>query len=224
MELQDLGAELNGAYPSEVREAFVCGIRKAAKSAADHYRPEIGWNPHLFGTANYHFSCFECEKIADADLPADICRIPKPSPLDFKMNVNGLQTAVHRVGWSADDPIEACFPSSAGGPGRMARENYEQLYLDLPYTHFEQLPRNVVIAYMSNPEDGLCAVYLCVPDGSTDAGRVNHWAYTELVWKKADDLDDMPSAPNFPPPAPDKDPVLSIRPGVIEEQEDVETA
>lgn len=224
MNSHDIGEELARAYPESVRDALISSITTAAKNAADEYRPERGWNPHLFGTANYHFSCHECEKVVAADLPADVTRIPKPSPLDFKMLVNGFQTAFHRVGWSADDPIEACFPSSPGGPGRMARENWEQLNLDLGYTNFRQVPRNVVVAYMSNPEEGLCAVYLCVPDGATDAGRVNHWAYTELLWKRARENEDIPPAPDFPPPAPDTDPDLEIREGVLEEQDEAASA
>lgn len=219
MDARDIGGELSRAYPTPVRQAFVSSVRKASKNAADAFRPEVGWNPHLFGTANYHFSCHECMKLIGAGLPADITRLPRPSALDFKMCVNGFQTAVHRVGSSAEDPIEASFPSSSGGPGHMARENWEQLNLPLHFTHFKQLPRNVVIAYMSNPEEGLCAVYLCVPDGSTDAGKVNHWAYTELLWKRAAELGDMPLAAVFPPPAPDTDPQISIRPGVLEETE-----
>jgi hypothetical protein len=81
----------------------------------------------------------------------------------------------------------------------------------------------VVVAYMSNPDEGLCALYLCVPDGATDSGTVNHWAYTELLWKKADNLD-MPAPADFPPAAPDTDPEISIRPGVIEVQEDEASA
>lgn len=219
MDAQAIGGELSQAFPSPVRQALVVSLSKASKNAADEYRPERGWNAHLFGTANYHFSCFECAKLLDADLPADVARIPKPSALDFKLRVNGFQTAVHRVGCSVDDPIEACFPSSSGGPGHMARENWEQLNLPFQFTNFKQLPKNVVVAYMSNPEEGLCAVYLCVPDGSTDAGKVNHWAYAELVWKRADDTGGMPPAPDFPPPAPDTDPKITIRPGVLKETE-----
>jgi hypothetical protein len=224
MQGENISNELSQAFPPAVRAAFVSAIRRAAKHAADGYRPELGWTAHLFGTACYHFACFECEKMIGSAAGAEIARIPKPSALDFKLRVNGFKTAIHRVGSSADDPIAASFPSSPGSPGNMARENWEQMNLPLEYTSLQQFPRNVVIAYMSNPEQGLCAAYLCIPDGSSEGGRVNHWGYTEILWKRSDGLSDLPPSPDFPPPAPDTDPVISIRRGIIEKQSDVASA
>ena len=74
-------------------------------------------------------------------------------------------------GGSASEDIADCFPSSSGGPGRLARLNAVQLELDLGDGGGQPLPANVVVAHLGNPDHGLEAVYLAIPFSVSEAGE-----------------------------------------------------
>lgn len=212
MDEVQLQEALKAAFPTRLRDAIVDKIEAATIEASRQYQPEVGWNAHVYGTAVYHFHWHGLAMLADGGFGVRVTSKETSSPLDYKLQIGDWVVACHRVASDAHTPIRSSFPSSPGGPGRMARENAEQLSLDL--NDARNLPLNVVIAYASNPLDGLGAVYLCIPSGATEGGRINEWVHCEKIWVAAES--EPLGAADFPPPAPDPEPLLSVRDRVKE--------
>ncbi|MCP3886863.1 MAG: hypothetical protein GY700_15615, partial [Propionibacteriaceae bacterium] len=83
----------------------------------------------------------------------------------------------HRVGASEHDDINASFPRNAKAA---ARETYQQYTLPFncePSEGSKVTSGTVVLAYMANANDGLCAVYL-TRVGEVLKGKVVRWSCT----------------------------------------------
>jgi hypothetical protein len=194
-------AALAGAFDEPTRSIIVETLDDAYQVASMRYDESVGCNPFTFGTDLYHFAKFRFQGCGDrADAPITLG--DTSSELELRLRVRGFNVACHRVGAFAADNIEDCFPSSTGGPAKLARLNAMQLELDLEWTEPRPLPKNVVIAHLGNPTTGLEAVYLAVPDSVSDAGRIDGWAYTELLWIwDGEQTDGFPVA-DLPPEVP----------------------
>jgi hypothetical protein len=162
---------------------------------------------------SYHFAVHQL-RVGLHDESPEVRLAPTGTELEFRLQIGRFRVAVHRVGSSSGDPIETSFPSSPHGPSRLARENAFQLKLDLPRTS-SSIPTNVIIAYMSNPGSGLEAVYIAVPFGSTDAGKVREWLYTKCIWRNGEVEIELPSLPDLPPEVPSARADLRLRPETL---------
>lgn len=182
MNTHTMSAALAQAFTSDVRWALVEVLDEAYQLASARYDPELGCNGFTFGTDLYHFAKFRLQGRGEPAL-APIPLGETSSELELRLRVSEFNVAVHRVGCSSGEDISACFPSSSGGPARLARLNAVQLELQLGWTGAAPFASNVVVAHLGNPENGLEAVYLAVPFGVAESGKINAWAYTELVWQ-----------------------------------------
>ncbi len=104
----------------------------------------------------------------------------------FRGCVLGLgkyQLRHHCVGWAEDNDIRVSFPRNAGAMSQEVKIR-EQMLLDFgedfpPLTE----PGTVVLAYMANPEQGLCAAYLATPK-RVDNGRIMEWEEIIELWRR----------------------------------------
>ena len=97
---------------------------------------------------------------------------PTKKPLLFRFKLGEFILACHRVGWTEEDDITTHFPNNGGA----ILEMVPQEYLPGFKPEVSQL-RNLVLAHMGNPDDGLCAAYLCFPIEAGGA-HITRWAYT----------------------------------------------
>jgi hypothetical protein len=123
-------------------------------------------------------------------------------PFDVS-NIDGCQLVFgavalrhHRVGERASDDIAQSFPRNAGAAGRGASR---QLAFPFEPPWSEDTPA-VVLAYMANPAEGLCAVYLATV-GQTSRGKITAWGETVEVWRRGDEAAPAEVAPPVSAPA-----------------------
>lgn len=181
---RDLQAELATAFPMAFREEIVEGLRLAYSKACEEYDEAAGSGPETFGICVYHYAL---RRIADASHVAGVeVRTEKPV---FRLNADGFEVGCHRVGGSERDDISRKFPQNDNAASSLADPQ-----VLLPFCVREE-PRKggVVIAHLGNPEDGLCAVYLAVPDQVDEQNRICRWAHTELLWRRGDTI--APASP-----------------------------
>lgn len=111
----------------------------------------------------------------------------------------------HRVGKTEKDSIWNSFP---GHPIAAAQEQASQGWL------FDSDPdfidsQDIILAYMANPDDSLCAVYL-TGIGEKENGKIKSWAFAEEVWRR--DPGDTPQSVyrDTVPPEVTRKPVIKI--------------
>jgi hypothetical protein len=93
--------------------------------------------------------------------------------------VGEYELCCHRVGRSASDDIWTSTPNNEGAACTMVEE---QIWLpDVPKRVGLEKARKLVIAHVGNAEDGLGAIYLCIP-GKVKKDRVAEWAYARRIW------------------------------------------
>ena len=118
--------------------------------------------------------------------------------------LNGKRIHHHRVGYSEADDIWESFPNNA----EALSNEHLQIPLDFEDTSFSGDPDLVVLAYMANSTDGLCAVYLATI-GRVDNNRIVEWAEVEEVWSR-DSIDVMESISRYAtPPEESPKPVVT---------------
>ena len=174
------GEAFETAFDATPRELLIPALRAAYGTACEHHEPSRGGDGQTFGFCLYKYAAFEIARVAGENPELTVtCRNPV-----FRFAVGPFELACHRVGDSEYDDISNCFPGNDGAVTRMIEE---QLWLaHVPRSQGLQEARRVVLAHMGNPDDGLRAVYLCIPERAKD-DRIAAWAYTRLVWRA--DLD-----------------------------------
>jgi hypothetical protein len=106
----------------------------------------------------------------------------------------------HRVGSTERDDITTSTPTSAEAAALATERqmNFEFISPDddeLPTTH------TVVLAYMANPQDGLCAAYLATV-GRVENGKIAEWGEVEQIWHREAGLMSISIALPKPEPPP----------------------
>ncbi len=102
------------------------------------------------------------------------------------LDYDGVRIRHHRVGETGHDDIAVSFPRNAKAAGREASRQ-----IPLPLGFERSLDpiadSTVALAYMANPSDGLCAVYLATI-GQVCEGKITAWEATVEVWRRSDTL------------------------------------
>lgn len=88
----------------------------------------------------------------------------------------------HRVGETEHDDIAVSFPRNAKAASREAFHQFDLPFGDVPHGDPEEAGK-VVLAYMANPVDGLCAVHLATV-GQIRNGKIRAWDRTVEVWRR----------------------------------------
>ncbi len=124
---------------------------------------------------------------------------------DCAIQYEDFELRHHKVGLSERDDIARSFPNGAS-----AASQIHEGQLSIPFHDFDfgyQRDRNVILAYMANPEDGLCAVYLTTIR-ETCRGRISGWSYVERVWLRSED--DLLASEGYEIPGPEQAPTPQI--------------
>jgi hypothetical protein len=200
------GPSFDAAFDEAVSSGFVLALERAYDTACEHFVPGLGSNETTFGFNLYHHAAHELA--AEAKVLEGV-KVASRNPR-FRMTAGTYELACHRVGQSAKEDISVSFPNNEGAASTMVES---QLWLTgISKGRSLALARKVVIAHLGNAEDGLEAVYLCIP-GATDKDRISEWAYSRLLWKRGDTARIPDSRPmDFPPDEQVNVPVVRRKP------------
>ena len=183
MENPHPGALFERTFVPAINGSLMSAIRRAYDTACEHYVPEHGSDETTFGFNLYAHAVHELAR--EAKRYPDVLVVASTKPR-FRISASEYTLACHRVGRSEKQDIRSSFPQNDGAAPAMVEE---QLWLDgagfKPEINVKKA-RNLILAHLGNPEEGLRAVYLCIPD-KTDKGRISSWAFTYLIWRADDE-------------------------------------
>lgn len=148
---------------------------------------EYGFNDNTFAICVYHVLAYQIStlQIDFGDRLRVISRYPK-----FRFSVGEYTLACHKVGTSAADDIQECFPRPESAAGEMVPYYPDPRQLRLPSDDFDpglELQRTLVLAHFGNPNDGMIKAYLCFPTRQSN-GQVVEWGFTDPL------VDAMPTS------------------------------
>lgn len=92
----------------------------------------------------------------------------------------------HRVGSTERDDIRTCTPARAEAAAQATERQMGFDFLEADID--EPKTKTVVLAYMANPQDGLCAAYLATV-GKVEGGKIAEWDETVAVWSRDGSID-----------------------------------
>jgi hypothetical protein len=180
-------------FTPRVAEALVHALAPAYELASDHFDESQGSDNQLFGFEVYKFGSFQLEKLAERK-PQLGLEVISAHPI-FRLGINGYELASHRVGSHASDDINHAFPGNDGAVLNMV-ESF------LPFDQLVERASRLVLAHLGNHEDGLTALYVCIP-AAHDGEHITGWAYTHRLWVADDGPESSGSVHVAPtPPAP----------------------
>jgi hypothetical protein len=205
MENPTHGKLFEATFTAEVNAAFVEALRAAYETACEHYVPEQGSNETTFGFNLYHHAVHEHCKMAEV---VEGLEVLSRNPT-FRLGVGEFELACHRVGSSERENIWASFPNNEGAACTMVEE---QLWLPsfAQYLGIEKA-RKLILAHFGSPEDGLRAVYLCIP-GKTENGRITAWMFAQPLWVAEQEERVEEPRPDLPPEEVVDAPVVTRKP------------
>jgi len=183
-----------------VRIHLVGPLISALQAAVESYSvaEERGADAYSFGTTAWSYPKRQFQDaIEKGEVPFE-----KAGDPGFVMRYQGVRIRHHRVGDSDADDIFLSFPRGAKALGRDAKAQLELAFMSgqSAQTFVSDL---VVLAYMANEKDGLCAVFLATPGEVEERGesfRVREWVRAVRIWhREADGAD--PIRVVQPPPA-----------------------
>lgn len=176
MDSPSLGPLFDATFMPDLNNAIVRALERAYETACEHHVPERGGNEVTFGFTLYNYAVHELCGLAGV---VDSVAVNSRHPV-FRLRVGQYELACHRVGNSERDNIWSSFPNNDGAVSTMFEE---QLWLPAVREHMHvEDARKLILAHLGNSEDGLRAVYLCVP-GKTDSGRIIAWVAAHRVWR-----------------------------------------
>jgi hypothetical protein len=121
------------------------------------------------------------------------------------MKCEGYVIRHHRVGPDESYDIQNCFP---GNPCSAAEQHIKQI--PIPFKDVGRPPEtnSLVLAFMANPNDGLCAAYLASV-GDVSGGKVNSWNAVVELWRR--NRADSAAAPGVVAPEVSPRPVVRMK-------------
>lgn len=183
MENHNPGALFERIFVPAINGSFVSALRRAYNTTCEHHVPELGSDETTFGFNLYAHAVHELGLEAKQHPHTLVVASKKPL---FRLSASEYTLACHRVGRSEKQDIRSSFPQNDGAAPAMVEE---QLWLSgagfKPEINVKKA-RNLILAHLGNPDEGLRAVYLCIPD-KTDKGRISSWAFTYPIWRADDE-------------------------------------
>lgn len=210
----DPGALFRTVFTSELKREILAAAMRAYRIVQEDQRPNVGYNSQTFGHCVYHVGCYQLGEVCKLS-PGQLTRMEELGNL-ARFQSGDYTLGFYKVGKSAHENIWECFPTSENGAndGHPILPGLEDELLD----QVDAL-RYVVVAHLGNPEDGLCALYLCIPIEKS-GGKIRRWGYAEPIYiadgtmavsVEAPDAPLTPEAPRISVPAeePEGDVVVS---------------
>ena len=170
--------EFLNSFTPEVCAGFVDALMQAYSDAVEGHRPECGSNPLTFGVNVYSFACKRLGGLADSEDETSVM-IQSKNP-SFRIRVGTAEIGCHKVGNNAEQDIWSSFPGNRGGIRTLVEEQQSFAFIKPE----EVQGRKFVLAHMGNPEDGLCAVFVCQAKRLDQHGQVAEWEFVHEIWKR----------------------------------------
>ncbi len=172
--------EFLSKFSPELCAQWVAALDTAYNEAAEHHYPDRGDNALTFGVRVYAYACKRLGGIAeDDDNGISIQKGPS-----FRLRLSdGYEVGCHKVGNTAQQDIWSSFPGNRGGVRTLIEEQ-------IPFPIFkpeEVQGKKFVLAHTGNPDDGLCAVYICQAKRLDHNGQICEWEFVHQVWKRDTD-------------------------------------
>ena len=183
MENPSPGELFEQTFEPATTELLVRSLRRAYETACEHHAPERGGNEATFGYGLYHYAVHELCREAERGSPQVDVQVTSKQPL-FRLQIGVYELACHRVGLSERESIWTAFPKNEGAAISMVEEQFR-----MPLFGFGNAgaasARKLILAHLGNADEGMRAVYLCIP-GKTDGGRITGWLFARPLFR-ADD-------------------------------------
>jgi len=179
-DLSDPGELFRATFQPQHREALVAALQRGYRTAAEQHDPEHGSNEQTFGFGLYHFNVFELRSTATSNAALGFDEVTVNQA--FRLRLDAYTLACHRVGHYANENIWSSFPDNSGAAHALVAQ---QGWLPGMEPRVDTA-RNLVLAHFGNPEDGLDAVYLCIPTREKDE-RITEWGFADLLWHRGGD-------------------------------------
>jgi len=161
-------------FTDPIVAGLVAALKRAYETACEEHHPARGSNEQTFGFCLYHYAAHELE--AEAQGLGPEVEVEAGRPL-FRLRVGDYVLGCHRVGHSAAQDISKCFPGNdCAAPALIEK----QLWLPGMEPRLD-LARQLVLAHLGNTEEGLEAVYLCVPSRE-EKDKIAEWGFTHQLW------------------------------------------
>lgn len=191
MENPSAGELFEQTFVPATVERLVRGLRRAYETACEHHVPERGGNESTFGFSLYHYAVHELCREAERAPDDAAMEITSKQPL-FRLKVGAFELACHRVGLSERESIWTAFPKNEGAACLMVEE---QLWLPGigPEIGIEHA-RKLILAHIGNADEGMRAVYLCIPSKTDSHGRIAGWGFAKPLYRADDKAGVRPAA------------------------------
>ena len=190
--------QLRNDFPPPVRDAIVAALKTSYSDAQEKHDPLVGSDGLTFGISVYSFTCFRlAQRLDGSDGVALISRHPT-----FRLKIGRFVVGAHRVSSDEGDEIAETFPPNQNAAGRLCGPQQ----MPMPFPGHEPLADvkpdgGIIIAHVGNPDVGLAAVYLAMPESVDEQNRIDGWRYTERIWSR-----------NGGGPSGDRKPILVVVP------------
>ncbi|MBK8265108.1 MAG: hypothetical protein IPK80_27735 [Nannocystis sp.] len=178
----DPGDRYREVFSPSLKDAIRTAVQRAYAIVQECHFPQHGFNAQTFGHNVYHVGCFQLGAVCQ-NTPIQLTRMEESGNL-ARFQSGEYTLGFYKVGRTATENIWECFPTSENGAndGHPLLPGLEDAMLD-----DVTACRYAIVAHLGNPEDGLCALYLCIPADSA-GGRIRRWSYVEELC-----LDEAPS-------------------------------
>jgi len=145
-------------------------VAQAYADAGDNHKPEVGSSGRTYGTEVYEFCWFRIDE-------SGLVKVTRREPYWF--DLDDAMVACHRVGDSATDHIEECFPRDRSEwPTTLSRQG------SFDFASQPGVTNNVlVLAHIGNPQEGLLQLHLGRPLVGED-GYLVRWAERAVIWTR----------------------------------------
>jgi hypothetical protein len=145
----------------------------------DCYDPSIGHDLMTFGLMIYKSKVFFLSKLEDETKGI---KLLQKQPY-FRLRIGSYTLSTYSAGRSSNMDIEVSFPFNKTRASVITERNQQQLKLFPDDEIDDSNCREVILADIGNPEDGISKVFLGVPIAKDEDGRITRWGTTMLLWE-----------------------------------------
>jgi hypothetical protein len=193
---------LREQFTTDITDPLVRIYQRAYESNSECYDPLIGHDKMVFGLMIHKSAKHFISQLAFDHYWLGIVEFnPR-----FVFRIKDFLISTYRVGDSIAKDIANSFPSNHGGAAQLTQANQRQLSLSFMDNGVavadDSSCKNLILAHMGNPNDGLCRLFLGVPSALDEKQQISEWSSTFEIWALGDfGIADVPrSNPDSPVP------------------------
>jgi hypothetical protein len=184
------------AFIPELKNLLIECLEATTEDAVENYAATTYSTANSFGNDCWNFrerALLEASVKDGAPFTAS-----KNSKGALRCRAGEWEFGVYCVGRTANADIRDSFPNPQNSAGEVAGGPFLPAAGMAPAHNGDA--RGAIVAYMASPDEGLGAVYLCIPRVDEDENIVE-WLYSELIWRDDDEPITGPNGVCDAPPA-----------------------